>query len=428
MHKLTPEEIHALMTDEKLRLFDHPHLCEIAELLIINPDDIPLLELFLESLEVANQIAVVRNSEDVFYKNLPPKDFPFASNGIRLGKLTDTQNLILPSTDLRKGLMVTGSSGSGKTTMMTSIILSALRGDPPVSFLVIDRKGDFGDCTTFKSQVPVLRLHASELKLPLLVPPQGMLPESHVSHLIEFLKLHLDIMWSAKILTITLDGMYKHSLTGWTLKHWILALKKFESEQNIRTFKILERIETALTALESLERSLGKILNYTTTRVIDNLLDKSGVTILDCSDLNDHDASFIAGSIYYRAFHERRLNESKRKKCLAIVIDDALKIVAQPFERQESPAGEWARLARAYNLCMVVLSQNYSSIDESVRNNLDTLVCLKAWGNDSKDIARDMGLDEEQGIALGCLKQNEAVVMARSVLDRPVKVTFEKLP
>jgi len=232
---------------------------------------------------------------------------------------------------------------------------------------------------------------------------------------------HEGLNFSTRVLTKTLDALLKKNPNA-TLRDWVNEVETFKGE----SFKGSQWRETALMVLESLNCSMGKILNFTDKRGVDFILNFDGAVILDCSDLTDDETSLLSEVFYFRCFHSRRLDPSLRQHMLCFLVDDALRIVSRKKDESESPSEEWFRLGREYNLASGISTQFYPGISSVIRSCLDTVIICSASGEESEMLARDLNLTPEQKEFLSTLPPGNCVVISRSVWPYAVLGSFPK--
>ena len=203
--------------------------------------------------------------------------------------------------------------------------------------------------------------------------------------------------------------------------------------QAVRNFVLQQRLQgrmalwraSALRVLESLcfRHGLGPVVN-TPANDFDKLL--ANDIIIELDTLADADKVFLTEAIILWLYEFRKNNAAREQFHHATIIEEAHHILSEHKERAEGAETiieTCLRQIREFGEAVIAVDQEPSKISNSINANTATKIVFNLGnGNDLRDMANCLGLNEEE---TGCIKQlriGEAMITRKGRLTRPVLV------
>lgn len=287
--------------------------------------------------------------------------------------------------------------------------------------VAFDRKrGELGDCQLLASHrhAPLIVM-ALELLIALCQPPSGFPSPAYCTSIIQLLATNLNLFASRRLMSETLDLLQrrKRAPGTWPLfSEWILTIEQIHVSSASR---LGQYREATLYALKTVYTELGTVLDCAASSMLDDLFALSGCVIVVTDMLSVEAASLLASLMINYAFQQRGLADPRGLAPLIFVLDDALPLIrgsgAGESEGGINPIATWAFMGRSRRMGLVCAAQNYSEVSPALRNNCDTVLCFGSYGQDARELARDLDLTREQASMLSVIRPGEVIAMARSV-------------
>lgn len=395
-------------------------------------------------------------------------------NRVITNQLHMAEEVRLHLNDWRRPVMVTGSTGSGKTTgllgfidfMLSRKVAGGNRVPSEESLVIIDRRGDLLDkvlnrmATIGGPEVWGERLVYIDLRSEWVVPfnPLTGEPYSRTQACLDSIKLHAE-SWGVQLEQTLHETMVALAWAGWSLaevepmlthdhfRRKVLAvpdmpasvLNFFERYDALSNrdrlagwvLPVLNKLAPLLSAMPQLRRMLAQRSSLPLNHLLNDEGGKIVLIGLDVSHL--HGAADIVGSLLVSAIIEMglaRLNmpESERKaKGIFLVLDE--------FENLWHPSineliQEGRRMGMAGCFCHQNLSQVRHDISELIINNAHMLVTFQTGASDASRLAKELSEDNDAEVRslLRILPTGQAFVLKRSEPLRLVQMRYRPDP
>lgn len=381
------------------------------------------------------------------------------AGGNQIGGLHEEVNLHL--NDWRRPVLVTGATGSGKTTALLLFIefmLSRIvsnRGRTPFreSIIILDRRGDLIDKVLIRmaklggADVWGNRLIFIDLRSDWVVPFNPLTggdPYSRVQACLDSIKLRAE-GWGVQLEQTLRETMIALAWTDWSLAEIEPMLSQAHFRQQIFAARdmppsvlnffgryealserdrlsgwvlpVLNKIAPLLSSMPQLRRMLAQRTSLPLQRFLNEEGGKVVLIGLNVSQL--HGAADIVGSLLVSAIIETgmaRLSmpESERKaKGIFLVLDE--------FENLWHPSineliQEGRRMGMAGCFCHQNLSQVRHDISELIINNAHMFVSFQTGASDASRLARELSGDNDAEVRslLRILPTGQAFVLKRA--------------
>ncbi|MET1100925.1 MAG: ATP-binding protein [Pyrodictiaceae archaeon] len=267
-------------------------------------------------------------------------------------------------------ILVTGSTGSGKTTTAAKIIEELGKTKTPI-ILVIDPHGEYGKLLgengkTFKGWIN-----------PLI--PLGIKPKDRALQVVEELKLILGLgeLQAAILLEALIDA---YTSKGYELE------KTYEDDEeapSITFDDVLEalrerlKLEPTNTSLISLIRKIEILGRVSKVKHIDlkNLM-KFRLAIIDLSIATTTEQKYIQGETLLRYLYYYA-SKGIAKRPIIIVVDEAHLFAPKTTRIQKPILVKSLQELRKYKVSFIVVTQNISEIHDEMINNVGYLIALR---------------------------------------------------
>lgn len=401
---LTAEDIHEIMRDEELRLFESKRARIISKALLRDLAH----SRFQDELKELAKMARLRSIQigDPFRKNLPPFGY-LAQNqngsGVHLMDLPTGEAFHIPKEAFPMHIQVTGPSGSGKSTVVRHLVEQVVASGGTV--VECNLKGEVQGF----AGLPYSIWNEANLKLDIFKPVGDS--NIHAVELCENIAFNFNLIASKRELLSGLAELYDRegpfSFDGWIQK--IRGKQKFPSQMQ----------STAMGVLQHIAFSSYGVFKEGKVGLIEEILSTPGYHIINACRFPDDVANFIHSLFISHEARMRRENPARREKLIVFVIDDALDVVRGSSRTEAeyglNPLSKWATVVRAWNMGLIIASQNISIVAPTLVQNSDTLIALGSHSEDANTLATYMGLDDEQKSALPEIRRGELICLCRSV-------------
>jgi len=332
-----------------------------------------------------------------------------------------------------KHVMITGMTGTGKTTAALQIIKELKRHDK--RFLVFDwqkeykklkRLGQFEDLWVLKVGKD------SSFRFNPLIPPKGTDVGEWLAKLVDVINhAYLGSYGTEYILRDLLVKAYKHTKTLEEGKEYpTFKLVKEYLKKNFFKGRMEWWNQTAIRILESLtyEGGLGPVLNTEKRTNLKELLKQDVIIELDA--LSHDDKKFLTEALLLWIYEFRKNQGETSEFRHALIIEEAHNILSKKKEKTEG--GETImettlRMIRKFGEGVIVIDQEPSKLSESIKANTNTKITFTLGnGKDIGDISKSLELSREQEKYLDLLKVGHAIVKVKGRIENPVMVYFPK--
>ena len=349
----------------------------------------------------------------------------------RVGETTGTRSPVycgVTTEELARGVLVAGTTGAGKTVLVTGLALQVLRrGD--IRLLIVDPKGDY---VCLAREFPEVDVYQDlELDMNLLEPPPGIAAD----------------IWHPRCAQILASafGLYQGSLSTLTSAiRYAARLCDEVAEEGAPLYPTCAQIRDLFstskpgqygytlpggrtgsdytvrnrTRFENLCDTFPRIASVSSGIQIDG----SRSTVVDLSSIGQATATkMLAESIVMRIYFQRLLLGHRPGRIdLLVVIDEAQMLVGENQEYQDPSTfpvvAELATRAREFGIGIAYLVQSPAGIMRLVRANTSVQVAMAL--NDGTDLdlmARTMSLSPEQAADMRSLQIGDAIIKKQGI-------------
>jgi len=343
---------------------------------------------------------------------------------IHLVTQLDGESFMIPRRALSRGLLIAGPQGSGKSRFVAWLCRQLNAAEPRICWWLVDPKLEFKD---WAESLDALYLDCDEPYARLdLKPPPGLSYESWLTCLAPQIGqvigaiYGIQLIQEAGMLCIQMKADYEKKIgpTEISLQDLFNAVPFVPGVSSGRRSGYKDAVITGLSRILSGSGQLFKC-----RRGIDlaGLLERKQNVIFGTRSITDRfSASFLVTYLvwFLHEFDRYAPPSDDPKSCL--IIDDASRYIAtkEGFDKDRSLSSLAAALMtlRSSGRCFCAVSQAPHLIDPGVLSQLHTVVAIGGlhYKDDTQLLAKMMGLDEQQRLAISHLKQRECVAMCAS--------------
>lgn len=315
-------------------------------------------------------------------------------------------------------LLIVGMSGSGKTNLGFLILRELHAHGKPV--LVFDWKRNYRDVLQWPgfegTQVFTVGRETRPFYFNPLLPPPGCLPGQWLMRLVDVIKHAYFVGEGVEyLLRDAIDQVYEDCglFSG--------ELRQKPNFYQVRAQVLARRAQgrtslwkaSAVRVLESLcfRHGLGPVVNTASQWSYQELL--KTVVVLELDALADADKIFLTEALILWLY-EFRKNDGRREHFKhALIIEEGHHILSQAkevHEGVETIMETSLRQIREFGEAVIVIDQEPSKLSNSIKANTYTKFVFNLGnGKDKDDIAKCLGLDEEERNYIDSLDVGEAV-------------------
>jgi hypothetical protein len=272
---------------------------------------------------------------------------------------------------------------------------------------------------------PVLVLWWHEVQIAMLQPGPVQATGAFCTTMLQLLATQLNLFASKRLMSKSLRKLYriKRPKGTWPrLTEWLNAIDQMPANALSRGGQYKE---AAMFALGTLYHELGECIDYAASDFFEQLYARNGCVVILTSGLSVESESLFTSLFINWAYNAREGVDPRTLSPLIFVVDDALPLVrgSQSLESEggTNPLSTWSFMGRSRRIGIVCAAQNYSLVSPAFRNNAATVLCFGSYGQDAREIARDLHLTGEQEACLPQLQPGDVVAMARTVWPQAVR-------
>ncbi len=426
-----PEEIALIMKDPQLRMSDNPHNCALASILVNNPEDPHLQDLF--RVKVQEHWAQTVQNTDPFWPNYPPKgSLSQSSSMIIAGRMGNGDVLAHPLHHVHgpgnTGLI--GASRRGKTSFAKQFIRQApLR---QCRVVAIDKKDELRDLAT----TPDLAAHTTVLlhtEIPLCFrqPPPGV----------------RQTVWDDE-----LTNLIANSYARWAAQRVMREeLAKMPQQGNRERYETLKDVADSVDGLrqqrysiegryiysigsvlrDMVHSDLGQIFSYVYSDFLEHVFSTPGLLIISAGTLHPDHYEFLV-SFMVRWLYLRRLGAGEGKSVMPVTLflDDLTAVIDR--QREARTAGgttaldEVLFMSQGLGIAVIWAGHTLTMSEKIIRNTL-SLYFFGLQGEDSRKIQNLLGMTTpEQTEMARVLTPGQLVALIPHRWPLPVFATFDE--
>ena len=321
-----------------------------------------------------------------------------------------------------KHVLIVGMSGSGKTNLGFLILRELSHHGKPA--LVFDWKRNYRDLIQLPglegTQVFTVGGETRPFHFNPLLPPPGCLPGQWLMQLVDVIKHAYFVGEGVEyLLRDAIDQVYENC-----------GLFTGELRQNPNFYQVRAQVHTrrtqgrmslwkasAVRVLESLcfRHGLGPVINTASQWQHRDLLKQ--VVVLELDSLADADKVFITEAMILWLYEFRKREAHREHFKHALIIEEGHHILSEAkevHEGVETIMETSLRQIREFGEAVIVIDQEPSKLSNSIKANTYTKFVFNLGnGKDKDDIARCLGLDQEERRYIDSLDVGEAVAVVK---------------
>ncbi len=390
-----------------------------------NPDTIGFAKDLCRLIKGHPQYIRACQARQLPFSKCPEKSI-IESGEVKIGRVFDfvrrqSCRLGISLMNLTEHLLVTGRSGSGKTSILLLIILNFIR--LKVKFLVLDNKRDFRCLVKVRGceQVHVLRVNS--LSINILRPPPGVNPITYAQI---FTDVFFEILFGAGCLSsknVFLENMIElfnenDEPTLYDLDR--LFEEKMASPRYTGAKK--ERIRTIRTRFSSFLHIMGPGICVKDSYRLEDLLEKQVVIELDSVS---YDYGRLMSCLLFYWIFSYRLKLCERGGVKHFIVSDECKNL---LSLGLFTIAHLVSTAREMGEGLIAADQIFNDIDASFKGNIGNMICLNiSSAMDMGGIAASMGLTSEQKDMLNRIPKQTGVVKLSNCFPDAFLATFDSI-
>ncbi len=329
----------------------------------------------------------------------------------------------VPLEELKRNMLVAGSTGTGKTNLMMKIVKETCK---DIGYWVFDQKNEYRKLLEFINSVRVYSI-GGNLKINLLENPLNVEDETWIPALAEcFCHAYNLKEPSRNILQRAIQRVKANRIKP----------KLVDLIEEVKLFRVRSEGErgswrSTLSRLELLTfGNMGKTFNTTNGLKIDEIIE--GVTVFNLSTVGSiEDRKFIV-EILVNALYEY-LRRNKAEKHLKVIVEESHNYL--PEERPPEKRGVYSRAEtvfaelREFNSSMVAIDQQPSMLSSFVLANTPTKFFFRLERENDVELACSfLGLNKEQtSWKIRNLKTGEAYVKLTGKPLYPAQVKIKPI-
>lgn len=408
------------------RLVD-PDLNKALMLADLLKKDDKTLVLDIQDYLTFNHLEQISGEKPVFA--IPSREF--ANARFVFGTVADTNhNFGISSTELMRGLLVVGTSGSGKTNCCMNLIPQLE--EEHIPYGVIDWKRNYRDlliASNRKLIVFTVGRDVCPFQFNPLIPPNGTSTSVWLTKITEIMS-HAYVLGAgvAYLLFKTFESVYASAKaeSRWpTFRDVHGYLRNYDAKGRESQWLASTLRAVAMLCFGEMDR----ILNHGNFRV-NNLLERNVVWELDA--LDEQSKIFFTEALLLW-LHRHRLAEQRREILKHVLfIEEAHHMVSRRLESlsgSETVTDVLLREIRETGQAIVLIDQNPSLLSIPALGNTYTTICigLKEY-NDCITISSAMSLKYYERDILTKLKIGDAIVKLQGRYPEPFLIRIPKFP
>ncbi|MEM3365673.1 MAG: helicase HerA-like domain-containing protein [Candidatus Methanomethyliaceae archaeon] len=395
-------------------------LLEVIKAAIVSEDKRFLRSLTrLLELEATEQLV----RQDAFFP-YPPRDV--VKGPVRVGVVTRTKDEFgLYPEELNRGLLVCGSPGTGKTNLVELIVPQVI--SQGIKVFIADIKRDYIPLASAVHELCLMDI--SEFRFNPLEAPSGSDPHRYAQLVANIYRKAMGVLTAGEgvfyqsILELyDIFGITKGSEEFPTL----FDLLEYEKNRKGKRFDPeAEAREREVNRLLTITSALGQTINCSKGIPIEKLLENNVVLLLD--RLNPEVRAFILGCILTAIYSYRMSKNEKSALKNVLIIDDCKSLLPIQEEKrvhQGIPTfTEFLTQSREYGFGHILTDHLPTFLASAAKAASYAKILLPLGrGEDYWDMARCMGLNEEQLEEAHSLKEYEAIVKLAGRWTKPFKI------
>ncbi len=321
-----------------------------------------------------------------------------------------------------KHILIVGMTGSGKTNLGFLILRELWRQQKPT--LVFDWKRNYRDLLQLpemqEARVYTIGRDILPLRFNPLLPPPGTKPGEWIMRLVDVVKHAYFVGEGVEyLLREAIDRVYqecglfeetpRQSPNFFQVRAYVTA-KRLQGRMSLWK-------ASAVRVLESLcfTHGLGPVVNTNAPWAHREILSRP--VILELDALSDADKIFFTEALILWIYEMRKAEPKREIFKHALLIEEGHHVLSQAKENHEGVETIMEtslRQIREFGEAVIVIDQEPTKLSNSIKANTYTKFVFNLGnGRDKEDIARCLGLDDEERLYIDRLGVGEAVVSTK---------------
>lgn len=379
---------------------------------------------FLRSLSRLLQREAARQlvRQDPYFP-YPPSDV--IDGPIKVGRVIQTGDTFgLYPEELNRGLLICGSPGTGKSNLVELLIPQIIK---VCKVFIADMKRDY---IPLANVIPdILVMDISDLRFNPLEVPEGVDPNRHAQVVSNIYRKSLAVLTAGEgALYHSICKLYEILGVNNDSEEFpnLFDLLDYEKKRKFRPFGPESQArEREINRLLTITLALGETINCSRGFSIEKLLGNNIVLLLD--RLNPEIRSFILGCILTSMYSYRISNGQKSPLRNIIVIDDCKSLLSIQEERRINQGvptfTEFLTQSREFGFGHILTDHMPTFLASAAKAASHVKIMMPLGrGEDYWDMARCMGLDQEQLKSAYNLAEHEAIIKLGGRWAEPFKV------
>lgn len=309
--RFTPADLAGLFKDHpELRLEYDPAVVQIAQMLMADPEDADVQEMFGQILN--KKQAEYMASGDVFWGNYPsPGSVAYPADFLSLGRMPTGDPIGILINQMTGNVGVLGPTKSGKTTLL-ALLLSHRQLLEHKRIIAFVKKPELRHLAAMLQITHlVLALRKNNLCLSLIQPPDGVPEDAWLNELPRLTGQAYGRFSSQRLFGDVVQDLMKYHPDGVypTLRQIVEVIDAFKPRFGMREAAYKESI---LWVLKDLLNCTGAMWDHSSSDFLEKVVSSASLLIVELEDLPQEHFTFIVTYVmrwvYFKCLHEGRVS------------------------------------------------------------------------------------------------------------------------
>lgn len=387
-----------------------------------------LLHLNLQRLQMLRE-----SCGDPFLSNCPPRRQELtADDRLLVGNLATGDPMVLPVSRLASGTLISGPTGTGKTTMAELLVSQLISTPPRSSVVVLDVKGTWDRLVNVPSlEANTTVLSYRDLRMSMFQPPPGCEASIYPLRIVGALASAFGL-WSAQklLLSVGQDLLQKMPRDRWpSLTTVIQAVEAVRTPRGGRTTGYKDSV---LWTLRDIHDHYGSVFDVFCSDMLFEMFRKPGLYIVKVEGLPPTMQVFLTTILQRFAFAYRGARHCRADYPILFVLEDSTSLLS-PQRDRETPGGvsvtaQDLQVSRERNVSLLAITHGISAVSPSIKENLENVIVCGTRDEEPRVLQRLLNIGREQAEHLQVMPRAQAVLRVPSIWPHTVMVSYPPLP
>jgi hypothetical protein len=409
---------------------NHP-LMALATQVWNDPYDADASELLHLNLQ---RLGMLREScGDPFLSNCPPRSQELtAEDCLLVGNLATGDPMVLPVSRLASGTIISGPTGSGKTTMAELMVSQMVSGTPRSSVIVLDCKGTWDRLLS----VPTLQADTTvipyrDLRMSMFQPPPGCDTSLYVLRVVAALASAFGL-WSAQKLLLSVVQSLHQKLPRHRWPSLTTVIQAVEAVRIPRGGRTAGYRDSVLWTLLDVRDHYGSVFEVVQSDMLFEMFRQPGLYIVKVEGLPPTMQVLLTTILQRFAFAYRGARHCRADYPILFVLEDSTSLLA-PQRDRETPGGvsitaQDLQVSRERGVSIIAITHGVSALSPSIRENLENTIVCGTRDEEPRVLQRLLNIGREQAEHLQVMPRGQAVARIPSVWPHTVMASYPPLP